>query len=161
MWKRCRTFRHRDDGQSMVEFGMVVPALLIVLTGIFSFGIILNQYEILTNAVNSGARAFALSRGQTTPTIASTDPCAYAIEILEADAPNLTPGSLTFAITYTSNKASPGTVTTYTTSCTSLATTMNTGDTVLIKATYPVTPMVFSWATKSLTLSASAEELVN
>ena len=81
-----------------MEFGLVAPVLLLVLTGIFSFGIILSQYEVLTDSVSAGARAFALSRLQTTPALAASDPCAYAIQVLKAAAPNLNSSSLKFTI---------------------------------------------------------------
>ena len=161
MRKQSRSLRHGDEGQSLVEFGLVAPLLLVVLTGIFSFGIILTQYEVLTDSVSAGARAFALSRLQTTPALAASDPCAYAISVLEAAAPNLNSSSLTFAITYTNNQSSTPVVTNYTTSCTSLAGNMHSADQVQIVATYPVTPMVFRWTTQSLTMSSTATELVN
>lgn len=154
-----RSLDRGDSGQSLVEFGLVVPVLLLVLTGIFSFGIILTQYEVLTDAVSAGARALALSRNQKTPALAESDPCAYAIQVLKAAAPNLTPGSLNFTITYTDNKASS--VSNYTTSCTDRSDNMNTNDQVQIQATYPVTPLVFQWAARTLTMSSSATELVN
>jgi Flp pilus assembly protein TadG len=153
----------RDEGQSLVEFGLVAPLLLLVLTGIFSFGIILTQYEVLTDSVSAGARALALDRGQTSPALAASDPCAYAVSLLESASPNLKSSSLTITIVYT--QKSPVSVTDYSTSCTDRATTganpMATGDQVQIIATYPVTPIVFGWTAQSLTMSASATELVN
>src|ERR1039458_6487808 len=50
-----------EEGSTVAEMALVLPILLAVLTGIFSFGIALNQYLVLTNAVNNGARAFAMS----------------------------------------------------------------------------------------------------
>ena len=50
-----------EAGSTVAETALVLPVLLVVLTGIFSFGIILNQYLVLTNAVNGGARGFAAS----------------------------------------------------------------------------------------------------
>lgn len=147
----------------MVEFALVLPPLLIVLTGIFSFGIILNQYEVLTNAVGSGARAFALSAGgasNSTSTAANADPCAYAATVIQGSAPNLTAASINYTITYTT---AGGTSTTYTgsgttaPSCASL--TMNFDDSVTVKATYPAVPAVFGM-NQSLTMTAQAQELV-
>lgn len=159
--KGTRALGRRDEGQSLVEFGLVAPVLLIVLTGIFSFGIILTQYEVLTDSVSAGARAFALSRLQTTPALAASDPCAYAISVLEAASPSLKASSLTFAITYTNNQSTTPVVTNYTTSCTALAGAMHSDDQVQITATYPVTPMIFKWATQSLNMTSTAVELVN
>lgn len=161
--KRCRSLRRGEQGQSLVEFGLVVPVLLVVLTGIFSFGIILTQYEVLTDAVGAGARALALGRGQTSPALAASDPCAYAVALLDAAAPSLKTSSLTISIAYT--QKSDGSVVPYGTSCTDRSTSganpMVTGDQVQITATYPVTPVVFSWATRSITMSSTATELVN
>ena len=162
MRKRSRSLRHGDAGQALVEFGLVVPVLLVVLTGIFSFAIILTQYEVLTDAVGAGARALALGRGQTTPALAASDPCAYAISILDAAAPNLRASSLTFAITYTDNSGSTPVVSNYTTSCTDrTGKNMHTYDQVQIQATYPVTPIIFKWATQSMNMSFSTTEMVN
>ncbi|HZZ38347.1 MAG TPA: TadE/TadG family type IV pilus assembly protein [Acidobacteriaceae bacterium] len=162
---RSRSLRRGDGGQSLVEFGLVAPVLLLVLTGIFSFGIILSQYEVLTDSVSAGARAFALSRLQTTPALAVSDPCAYAISILEGAAPNLTSSSMNFTIVYTDNSGTTPSVSNYTTTCTDRASTgsskMHSEDQVQITATYPVTPLVFSRATRTLTMSATATELVN
>src|SRR5579875_1955421 len=63
LWRRMLA---DERGQNLVEFALVLPALLAVLTGIFSFGVIFNQYEILTNAASSGARAAAMSRSGST-----------------------------------------------------------------------------------------------
>lgn len=148
-----------------MEFGLVAPVLLVVLTGIFSFGIILSQYEVLTDSVSAGARAIALARNQTTPALAASDPCAYGVQTLESAAPNLTSSSLTITIVYTDNSTNPATVSNYTTSCTDRASTganqMHTADQVQVTATYPVTPLVFRWATRQITMSSSATELVN
>jgi Flp pilus assembly protein TadG len=155
-----------DDGQSLAELGLVLPLLLLVLSGIFSFGILFNQYQVLTNATNDAARAFALSAGggsgSTTSSAPNADPCAYVVTVTEADAPNLNSSSLNYTINYTVNSTS--TKTTYSGSgssgptCASLA--MNPLDTVQVTITYPVTMSIFRWANRSLTLSASSTELV-
>lgn len=55
--------RIRDDrGQTMVEFTLVVPLLLVILFGIIQFGIVYNNYITLTDAVRVGARKAAVSR---------------------------------------------------------------------------------------------------
>lgn len=160
---RSRALRRSDDGQSLVEFGLVLPLLLVVLTGIFSFGIILSQYEVLTDAVSAGARAFALSAGgasNSKSTATNSDPCAYAATTIQNAAPNLAASSLNYTITYTPVSGSASTYTgsgTTAPSCSSL--TMSFEDIVTIKATYPVTPIMFGW-TKSLTMSAQTAELV-
>jgi len=164
LWLRYRSCG--EDGQSLVEFGMVVPLLLLVLTGIFSFGIIFNQYEVLTNATNSAARYFAASRNNSSTTSGNTmapngDACAYVATIVQGDVPSLTTSSLQYTINYTvtatntstklaNNAASP--------SCGSLV--LTSGDIVTVTVTYPVTAQLYGWAARNLTLSASSTELV-
>lgn len=151
--------RSGEEGQSMVEFGIVAPVLLIVLTGIFSFGIALNQYEVLTNAVSDGARAFALSRGNT----AVTDPCAYAATTVANAAATLNSSNLNFTITYTpvSGTGTPYTGTgTGTSGPTCASQALATGDSVKVQASYSVTAFVFKLGNKSLSLQATTTELV-
>jgi Flp pilus assembly protein TadG len=55
--------RHnREDGQAVVEFALVLPALLLVLLAILQFGIVFKDYLALTDAVRAGARKGAVSR---------------------------------------------------------------------------------------------------
>ncbi len=64
-----RRIRTRDDnGQTMVEFILVLPVLLIVLFGIVQFGITFKDYVTLTDAVRAGARTAAVSRNSANPT---------------------------------------------------------------------------------------------
>jgi Flp pilus assembly protein TadG len=59
---------HRDErGQSMVEFALVLPVLLLVLFAIVQFGVVFNRYVALTDAVRAGARKAAVSRQATDP----------------------------------------------------------------------------------------------
>ena len=44
------------QGQSLVEFALVMPILFFILLGIIQFGFIFNTYVTLTNAVREGAR---------------------------------------------------------------------------------------------------------
>ena len=149
---------------------LVLPILLAVLTGIFSFGIALNQYLVLTNAVNNGARAFAMSAPATDGNgsiMNSGDPCKYAATMITNAASNLNSANITYTISYTSylgNTSSSGTTTTYTgtgssqPSCSGLK--MYQYDVVGIKAVYPVSPSVYGWASKSLNLTAQSAEMV-
>jgi Flp pilus assembly protein TadG len=139
----------------MVEFALVLPPLLLILTGLFSLGIVINQYEILTNAVSEGARAFALSRGQTIPAIADSDKCAYAIQTVETAAPTLDTSSLSFTITYT---PAGGTATAYTGTCSGIV--MHPTDTVQVSATYSVAPLIFGWGGRVLHINATTTAMV-
>lgn len=48
--------RERDDGQSLVEFSLVLTPLLLVVLGIIQFGFVFNTFVTLTNAGREGAR---------------------------------------------------------------------------------------------------------
>src|SRR3990172_5805826 len=66
-------------GQSLVEFSLVLPVLLIMVFGIIDFGLGLRSYISLTNATREGARFAAVGNpagsfpsqcdGTTTPTV--------------------------------------------------------------------------------------------
>jgi Flp pilus assembly protein TadG len=52
----------RAEGQTMVEFALVLPVLCLLLFGVIQFGIVFNNYVDLTDAVRAGARKAAVSR---------------------------------------------------------------------------------------------------
>lgn len=153
-----RLFGSENDGGSLVEFAMVLPMMMMLMTGMFSFGIGLNNYIILTNATNLGARTIALARNQTTPALAGTDPCKYAVQVANASAPIITTGAITYAITYTTTASTPAVATPYTNTCAGLV--MNPGDTVQVKASYPYSLAVYGWRGASISLVGQTSELV-
>ncbi|HEX4311044.1 MAG TPA: TadE/TadG family type IV pilus assembly protein [Acidobacteriaceae bacterium] len=167
--RRCLGAISGEEGQTLAEMALVTPIMLAVLTGIFSFGIVLNQYLVLTNATNAGARAFALSRSGSTSLAPSADPCMYAISAITASSTVMKTSSLSFTITYTpsgsSNPNNGNAASTYTATgssssvCASQA--MYTGDVVTVQAVYPVSPVIFGWASRTINLTASSTELVN
>jgi Flp pilus assembly protein TadG len=67
-----RNLRHDETGQTMTEFAIVLPILVVLLFGIIQFGILFNNYVTLTDAVRSGARQAAVSRNDANPTGAAT-----------------------------------------------------------------------------------------
>lgn len=52
--------RRRAEGQSLVEFVLVLPLLLVLVFGIIEFGNLWRQYQIVTNAAREGARTAIL-----------------------------------------------------------------------------------------------------
>jgi Flp pilus assembly protein TadG len=90
---RVRTGNER--GQSLLELALTLPILLLVMTGIFTFGIAYNHYLILTDAAAAGGRAVGSSRGQT------SDPCQTAAQAVYGAAPllALNQANLKFSIT--------------------------------------------------------------
>ncbi len=60
---RFRTARLRDQrGQSVTEFALVLPILMLILIAILQFGVVFKQHLTLTDAVREGARKAAVSR---------------------------------------------------------------------------------------------------
>ena len=79
----CALFYRGEQGQSLVEFALITPMLLLLATGIMVFGLAMNTYLQLTNAVSVGARTVAINAGVT------LDPCATAANAITAAAPGL------------------------------------------------------------------------
>jgi len=126
-----RRIRTRDDnGQTMVEFILVLPVLLIVLFGIFQFGITFKNYISLTDAVRAGARTAAVSRN-------SANPAADTIARVKS-ASDLTPASV--AVTVTS--------------------TWVHGDDVVVTGKYPYSISLFGVVVASGQLSTTTTERV-
>ena len=164
---RLAALRHAgEQGQAMVEMAFVAPVILLVLTGIVSFGIAMNQYELLTYGTASGARAFALSRNQASwsPTSAG-DPCEYAYDMATAAMPTLKTTNLTMNITFTppsgaDNSAATWSGVTAASGCSGFAldgTDIN--GTVTITTTYPVSPLLYG-RTMTLNLTATTAQQI-
>ena len=134
-------------GQSLIEFTLVMPALLLIVTGMVSFGFALHNDLVLTNAVSTGAQLLAFSRGQT------TDPCATAYSAISTAAPSLTTGlSLTFVINGTTYSA--------TTSCTAGAANMVQGASAQVTGTYPCTLAVVGMSFSPCSLKSQITEFI-
>lgn len=119
----------KQRGGSLIEFTLVMPVLLLVMTGMVSFGLALHNILVLTNAVNNGAQQLAFSRGQT------TDPCATAYTAIHSAAPTLTTGlTLSFVINGTSYSGN---------TCTSGSSNMVQGASAQVTANYPCALGVF------------------
>jgi Flp pilus assembly protein TadG len=139
--RRLRIYIRRgsrgEHGGSLVEFAMVLPLLMLVTTGIFAFGIALNNYLELTNAVTLGAQQLAISRGNT------LDPCATVSNAVEQAAPNLTTSKLTFTTVIATSSSSSASFSGA--SCSSGSTTtgaagdLTAGEPIQVTATYPCT----------------------
>jgi Flp pilus assembly protein TadG len=71
---------------------VVLPLLMIVLTGIFSFSIALHQRLQLAEALSAGGRVLALERSQ-------ANPCTDTANAIYAAAPGLAQSKLTLSIT--------------------------------------------------------------
>ena len=100
LFERLRLFRGPRRGSAVIEIALCLPILLLVMTGIFTFGVAINNYLILTNATAIGAQAVAVSRGTST----GNDPCNTAYTAITAAAPLLSSSgvSLTLVLNGTS-----------------------------------------------------------
>ena len=91
---RVRALRHSgEEGQSAVEFALMLPMLMVIITGILIFGIYEMQILALTEGVSNAGRVLAVSAGQT------LDPCATAVTAVTGAAAVLNPANLSYIIT--------------------------------------------------------------
>lgn len=54
--RRIRRRALSELGSELIEFAIAVPVLLLLVAGLIDFGLMLRQYEVLTNAAREGAR---------------------------------------------------------------------------------------------------------
>lgn len=136
-----------DSGQALVEFALCLPFLLLLVFGIFTFGIAFENYLVLQNATNIGARQLAISRGQ------STDPCSTASTAISNAAIALTSSSLNFSFVLNGASYSG-------TSCTGGAANLVQGSTARVTVTYPCTLASYRWSYGACTLTSATAELI-
>ncbi len=140
-----------EDGGPLVEFAMVLPMMVTVMTGIFYLGVGLSQYIQLTNATDIASREISISRGVSSQ---AADPCNTGTTFFESAAPNLSASDLTF--TYTINGVSKTA-----TSCTSLAlTSASQGETETVQVSYPVHLGIYGVGWSTVTLKAQTSEII-
>jgi Flp pilus assembly protein TadG len=70
-----------QEGQSVAEFALVLPLLMVILLGILQFGVLFRDYLAVTDAVRAGARKAAVSRSAASPTTA----CENAVKSAATD----------------------------------------------------------------------------
>src|ERR1700730_412051 len=68
-FKAAKAKRLGEKGAALVEFGLLAPVLLLILLGTAQFGLTLNQFVTLTNAVSIGGLTFGLGRSDRAPHI--------------------------------------------------------------------------------------------
>lgn len=57
---RLYKFKNNENGQTLVEFALILPILLLLVMGIIQFGIIFSAQIGITNAAREGARVAAV-----------------------------------------------------------------------------------------------------
>ena len=144
LWREASRDR---AGSPAVEFALIAPLLFLVLFGIVTFGIAINNYIELTDSVRSGGRALAIAR-------ASTTPYTSTVSAIDASAPNLTAASISIVVTVNGTPCATDTL---------CATALSTaaGDTSTVTASYPcnLTVMQFNFA-PNCSLSATTNDLI-
>jgi Flp pilus assembly protein TadG len=50
----------RERGQAVIELALTLPLLLLIVLGVFDFGLMFQKYEVVTNAAREGARVGVL-----------------------------------------------------------------------------------------------------
>jgi Flp pilus assembly protein TadG len=145
---QARAQRLLDDtaGVAALEFALLSPVMLAMLLGMFSFGVAMKDYMVLTSAAGQGALNLALSRG-------TVGPFSTTRDAILAAAPTLTPASLSMTLTIG------------TTDCTSDATclaAMGPGKSAIVTATYPCTLSVMgiNYKPDGCTLRTSTAQMI-
>lgn len=131
-----------DEGQSLLEFALCAPILLLIVTGISTFGLALNNYLVMTNAVGTSVQNLAMSRGNT------LDPCHDTASAFVNASPNLNSSKLKFS--FVLNGVSYGTYTGLSAStCSSGSTStgaagnLKEGQSVQVTVSYPCNLSVY------------------
>jgi Flp pilus assembly protein TadG len=145
------SLRMGDGGSSLVEFALILPLLVMFLTGIFSIGVAFEHQQSLMQAV--GITASQLGQSRTT----SADPCAEAWAAFKNAAPNLAPASTTLSIKINGVGAPANS-----TSCTSYLTNLAAAQqgTASVTATYPCSVQVAGLTVAPITCSATTTVFV-
>lgn len=112
----------RQEGSTLVEFGLIAPVLFLILIGIVYGGITFYDYETLANAIAVGARTMAIN-GR------SSQACSLGEQAALNAATSLNISLITVSF--------PGTTTTGTYSAGTLSCTLTEYNTATITATYP------------------------
>jgi Flp pilus assembly protein TadG len=151
--RRLRVFlRGREQGSALVEFALILPVLLLLTTGILIFGVAMNNYIQLTNAVSVGARTLVVNAG------IAADPCQLGATAIENAAPGLTAANMSFTFVFN------GTSYPNQSSCRTAAAESNlSGGSVLsVTATYPLNLAVYGkvFNLQNAVLSATSTEYV-
>jgi Flp pilus assembly protein TadG len=123
-----------SDGQTMVEFALVLPLLAVLLFGVIQFGIVFNHYLDLTDAVRAGARQAAVSRQTSDPT--GPDGVATKAVINSAGDITIDPGKVTITSSW------------------------QPGEQVTVQAAYPYAIDLFGWVLASGDLHSKTTERV-
>jgi Flp pilus assembly protein TadG len=141
----CSTLKN-DEGVTAIEFAIISPVMITLMIGIFQFGVAMNHYLNLTNAVAQGALTLALSRGTTTPFTSMKS-------AINSTSPNLLPAQTTITVKIN------GVLCTDDATC---SPKLVQGQPAYVKATYPcnLTVMGVNYAPRGCNLNAQTTQMI-
>jgi Flp pilus assembly protein TadG len=122
-----------ERGQTMTEFALIAPLLIVFVFGIIQFGIAFNNYVTLTDAARAAARKGAVSRNAGNPQ-GTCESAGYAAG---------------------ANLENPGKD--FVVACSS---SFQPGSDVTVTATYPYSISLLDWVVYSGTLTTTMKERV-
>jgi len=120
-----------EKGQSLTEFALALPILVLLLFAVIQFGIVFNSYVTLTDATRAGARKGAVSRQLTNPT-------GSTVTAVRASASDLKQTDLSVSVT----------------------STWLAGSDVRVSASYPYSIRLFGVVVKNGVLTSTTTERV-
>lgn len=128
-----RIHLRQERGQSVAEFALVLPLIMLILLGIVQFGMVFKQYITLTDAVREGARKAAVARHR-------PDRVGHVQNAVVTAGSDLGSG--------------------FTTANVSVNSSWNHGDDVVVRATFPFDINIIGVVVKSGSMSSTATERV-
>ena len=135
-----------EEGNSLVEFAIVLPMFLTVVTGLAACSITLANQLALIQATGAGGQYLQQIRTST------TDPCKDTLTAIEDAAPNLAPSSISLSINMNGQKESGS-------SCSGDQSYLEQGTFVTVSTTYPCAFNIYAIKfTTACQLSASVTE---
>jgi Flp pilus assembly protein TadG len=126
LFRSFRWFALSNAGTSAIEFALLAPTVLLLMFGITQIGLSLFNYISLADAVSTGTRTFAMSRGSASPLTATKS-------IMQAAAANLASANL--SITLSVNGVTCATDA-------ACATALVSGQPAKVAATYPCSVLI-------------------
>jgi Flp pilus assembly protein TadG len=100
----ARNTIREQRGQTMTEFALILPILVLLLLAVIQFGIAFNHYLTVTDAARAGARKAVVSRQ-------TSNPVGTTVTAVRASATNLDQSKLNVTVTSTWAQGTDVTVT--------------------------------------------------
>jgi Flp pilus assembly protein TadG len=142
-----------EEGSQLVEFAMVAPVFLVLLTGMASFAMALYSYQELGYAVSGAVQSVAAQQGLV------GDACAAIVTDVDATLPNWSSSNFKYTLqvyetSSTSVTAGPTTGTGF--SCTADTADMTANEPITLTVSYPYSWFpIMGWARTGNTFAAS------